>query len=448
MNPPPLKHDTAFDRNPHIPRYIPPHKRNHTEQPFNQWHSKFQDNVEPSTTTSSIFEGCGLSDTEIDNIITCVSAGHGNSGKHLRDEQHKALNAMKSQHNHVQVLEGPAGSGKTTTVVAMIKIAVRAGLNVLVISENNAAANKCCENLENAAKCEGIARDKAEYPLRLYTREDDLNDLKTLNGLMVENFRINDNVRTALTAEQIYDRSFDITRKRIRTMHQFLQPQASTANTTMYSALIGVPVGKYPPVSRRDAEKKRPLGLISPDQLDFNNAAHVEYLRLIGPGSWYNMLEEMNNFDKLCSAWQEATIEADGIHLKPTMDQLKKGRYATEFVFEDVIASRPIIVTTTNKCFNTLVRRGIAKGINPKKGLLIVVDDASSMSDASLRGLLTDMIPAQQIQQDFAGINPVKSVILVGDPKQLAPLKQDPRVARLYPESTLFKRLCDSSTLR
>lgn len=151
-----------------------------------KWHPLFINHHYSPHAPTSMFDGCGLSGAEITGFISRLIAGHGNTGKRLRPDQIAALVATKRQYNHVQLLAGPSGSGKSTTAIAIIQVALLAGTNVLVISENHAAANNIQKSLEEAVQAQDIGFGAPTYPVRLYTQHHEVEHLPNPNGLLIE----------------------------------------------------------------------------------------------------------------------------------------------------------------------------------------------------------------------------------------------------------------------
>lgn len=90
------------------------------------------------------------------------------------------------------------------------------------------------------------------------------------------------------------------------------------------------------------------------------------------------------------------------------------------------------------------MRDSIAKGLDHRKGLIVVIADAASMSDASLCAVLTQIITTERIENDFDGINPMKSVILVDDSKLPGPYNTCPEYLKFDPTYVTFKRHCNT----
>lgn len=65
----------------------------------------------------------------------------------LNDSQNKAVNQILEYDNHVTVIHGPPGTGKTTTIVAAISELVKQHKKVVICAPTNAAVDNICQYL-------------------------------------------------------------------------------------------------------------------------------------------------------------------------------------------------------------------------------------------------------------------------------------------------------------
>jgi ATP-dependent RNA/DNA helicase IGHMBP2 len=98
---------------------------------------------------------------------------------HLNDSQNQALNDMISAHD-LGIIHGPPGTGKTTTLVQIIKQLAKGEKHILVCTPSNAAAdlltNKLAEQKLNVVRVGSISRVDEE--LLVHTLDEQLKSCK------------------------------------------------------------------------------------------------------------------------------------------------------------------------------------------------------------------------------------------------------------------------------
>lgn len=93
--------------------------------------------------------------------------------------------------------------------------------------------------------------------------------------------------------------------------------------------------------------------------------------------------------------------------------------------------------------FGDLLQTSFAENVDPKKGIVTIIDEASTATEQSVWAAIVKLITKERIVQRFGGVNPIKAIMLAGYSRQAWPLNKWKKFVEFPFEYPLFCRLID-----
>jgi len=324
------------------------------------------------------------------------------AGKPLNQEQMNILSNAPFSQAGFKLIRGPPGCGKTTLIAMLAQLYLGApGVAVMVLAGSNGSTDRSFESLDQWIR-KDQSLDPSLWPLRIHKKHVELAHFFNIldpRSNEDENQAAKEKVASVLddnnpTAQRLYYERQQYAEKR-----KHMSDPGSGVAAAVVQVLRDGRLPTMPP----------PCNATSKQTHDVHRSQAEE------------------GFEKIMPHWNRLSR---GIRRKLNANERYEVRNAFDGIARYLIGTKRLIVSTVGKATSSILQDC---AFRDAKHIIVVMDEAGLQTDADLVHILANLINPERVSGEFGGVNPIVTVVLVGDEKQGSPIvKSDTAKANIF----------------
>lgn len=322
-------------------------------------------------------------------------------------EQERAIRSIRKTRGGLQIIKGPAGSGKTSAMCGIAKFIRLTGMGIIAAAPSHASTQNLYDRLAERFAGEPID----DLPLRCYRSRHEFdyykNAAKSVDPFKLQRLKENEVDLKGLEDDEDLSNMLDVWKQ---THKEKPMPNPSVGIAArVHKAIFESPrrfkaMAKYPPT-------KIMVKKLGGELYETKEAREAVY----GP----NPNKPSEEVDMLDEAQRLLTkYENEGFDSFDPVEA-KKFSISWKECSRAVVARAKIFVTTLNNLQSDLLSPTIGKN---GKGFVLLIDEAVMEIEPAIWAAWICTFNIDRIRKEFGGKNPIKAVVLSGDPEQKGPL--------------------------
>ena len=322
-------------------------------------------------------------------------------------EQEKAIRNIRKTRGGFQIIKGPAGSGKTSAMCGIAKFIRLAGMGIIAAAPSHVSTQNLYDRLAERFAGEPID----DLPLRCYPSRHEFdyykNAAKSVDPFVLQRLEENEVDLEELEYDEDLSNMLDV-EKQTRKEKPIPNPSVGIA-ARVRQAIFESPrrfkaMAKYPPT--KDMVKKLEGELYSTKEA-------IEAVYGPNPNKPSEEVDMLDEAQRLLIKYENNGFDS----FDPV--EAKKFRISWKECSRAVVACGNIFVTTLNNLHSDLLSLTIGKN---GKGFVLLIDEVAMEIEPAIWAAWVCTFNVDRIRKEFGGKNPIKAVVLSGDPEQKGPL--------------------------